>query len=42
MKTEDFMRCAIESAREGVANNHGGPFGACIVGEWKNMARPIY
>ncbi len=27
----DFMRLAIESARQGVRDNDGGPFGACLV-----------
>ncbi len=27
----DFMRLAIESARKGVQDNEGGPFGACII-----------
>lgn len=30
---EDFMRAAIEAARESVARGAGGPFGACIVRE---------
>ena len=30
-KHEGYMQKAIDSAREGVLNKHGGPFGACIV-----------
>ena len=26
-----FMQLAVESAQEGIRNEHGGPFGACIV-----------
>ena len=26
-----FMKIAINEAKEGIQNNHGGPFGACIV-----------
>ncbi len=26
-----FMKIAIDEAEEGIKNNHGGPFGSCIV-----------
>ena len=26
-----FMKIAINEAKKGIKNNHGGPFGACIV-----------
>jgi guanine deaminase len=35
---EHFMHLAIKSAAEGVAQNHGGPFGACIVRESEILA----
>lgn len=31
MKLEKAMQLAIESAKEGIKQNHGGPFGAAIV-----------
>lgn len=30
-----FMEIAIEEAKEGIKNNHGGPFGSCIVKDGK-------
>jgi len=34
-----FMREAIEEARQGINNGHGGPFGAVIVKEGKIIGR---
>ena len=38
MKTENYLRLAIEEARKGVEANHGGPFGAVIVHEGEIIA----
>ena len=34
-----FMKLAIEEARKGIANNHGGPFGAVVVKDGKVIAK---
>jgi guanine deaminase len=34
----EFMHHAIQSARGGIGDNHGGPFGACIVENGKVLA----
>lgn len=34
-----FMQVAIEEAREGIRNGHGGPFGAVIVKDGKIIGR---
>ena len=31
MTRKDFMKLAIEEARTGISQNHGGPFGAVVV-----------
>lgn len=33
-----FMRLALKEAREGISNNHGGPFGAVIVKDGEIIA----
>lgn len=35
----EFMRLAIEEAREGIRNGHGGPFGAVIVRDGRIVGR---
>lgn len=35
---QDYMRAAIEAARESVSRGAGGPFGACIVREGQILA----
>ena len=34
-----YMQCAIEEARTGIMNHHGGPFGSVIVKDGKIIAR---
>ena len=34
-----YMQIAIEQAREGIRNNHGGPFGAVIVKDGEIIAK---
>ena len=34
-----FMKLAIEEARKGIENNHGGPFGAVVVKDGKVIAK---
>lgn len=34
-----FMKIAIDEAKKGIINNHGGPFGACIVKNGKVIAK---
>ena len=34
-----YMQAAVEEAREGIYNNHGGPFGAVIVKDGKVVGR---
>ena len=36
---EDFMKLAVEEAKLGVKENHGGPFGAVIVKDGKVIAK---
>lgn len=33
-----YMKCAIDTAREGIKNGHGGPFGTCIVKDGEIIA----
>lgn len=35
----EFMRLAIEEAREGIRNGHGGPFGSVIVRDGRIVGR---
>ncbi len=35
----DYMKMAIEEAREGINNGHGGPFGSVIVKDGKVIGR---
>lgn len=35
----DYMKIAIEEAREGINNGHGGPFGSVIVKDGKVIGR---
>lgn len=39
MSDHEFMQMAIEEAREGIRQGHGGPFGAVIVKDGKIVAR---
>lgn len=39
MKDIEFMRMAIEEAREGIRNHHGGPFGSVIVKDGEVVGR---
>ena len=39
MDAEQFMRIAIEEAREGIRKGHGGPFGCVIVKDGRVIGR---
>lgn len=39
MSDHDYMRMAIEEARDGIRQGHGGPFGSVIVKDGKVVAR---
>lgn len=39
MKPHDFMQLAIAEAREGIHQNHGGPFGTVIVKDGEIVGR---
>ncbi|MBO5344709.1 MAG: nucleoside deaminase, partial [Clostridia bacterium] len=34
-----FMKVAIDEARKGIKNNHGGPFGSVVVKDGKIVGR---
>jgi tRNA(Arg) A34 adenosine deaminase TadA len=35
---QEFMKLAVEEARDGINSNHGGPFGAVVVKDGKTIA----